>query len=96
MSQVMAPLWGHSRIYNELIAFSKSENPLFAPNVMNGLHNPRGDNLSATNPTNPFTLQTSKKTFSASRWEGRMRIAHHKLIVSPVIVYLKHNSLPHL
>lgn len=56
MSQVMAPLWGHSRIYNELIAFSKSENPLFAPNVMNGLHNPRGDNLSATNPTNPFTL----------------------------------------
>lgn len=56
ISQVMAPLWGHSTIYNESIAFSKSEISLFAPNVMNGLHNPRGDNLSAINPTNPFTL----------------------------------------
>lgn len=57
MSQVMGPLWGHSTIYNESIAFSNLENPLFAPNVMNGLHNPRGDNPSATNP---FTSPTRR------------------------------------
>lgn len=96
MSQVMASLWGHSRKYNESIAFSKSENPLFAPNVMNGLHNPRGDNLPATNPTNPFTLLPRRLSLLVDG-KGECEVAHHKLIVSPVIVYLKHlNSLPHL
>lgn len=95
MSQVMAALWGHSMIYNESIAFSKSESLLFAPNVMNGLHNPRGDNQSAINPTNPFP-QLPRSLSLLVDGKGECAVAYHKLIVSPVIVYLKRNSLPHL